>query len=88
MERTADFADAFKPARGSRQPAIIHVKIDPEAITPATTLSKIREQAMAGAAGVRARTPSTPLDWNSACRLGRAGSRTTKFMPILLKTLM
>jgi acetolactate synthase-1/2/3 large subunit len=47
VERTGDFADAFRAAQQSGQPAIIHVKIDPEAITPATTLSKIRETAMA-----------------------------------------
>ncbi len=46
VERTADFADAFAAARAAGKPAIIHVKIDPEAITPATTLSKIREQAL------------------------------------------
>jgi acetolactate synthase-1/2/3 large subunit len=28
-------------------PAIIHLKIDPEAITPTTTLTKLREQGMA-----------------------------------------
>jgi acetolactate synthase-1/2/3 large subunit len=49
VERTVDFADAFKAARQSGKPSIIHVKIDPEAITPAATLSKIREQAMAKA---------------------------------------
>src|SRR5215472_9378662 len=49
VERTADFADAFTAARQSGKPSIIHVKIDPEAITPATTLSKIREQALAKA---------------------------------------
>jgi acetolactate synthase-1/2/3 large subunit len=37
---------AFEAARQSGKPAIIHLKIDPEAITPATTLSKIREQAL------------------------------------------
>jgi acetolactate synthase-1/2/3 large subunit len=47
VERTADFADAFKAARGSGKPSIIHVKIDPEAITPTTTLTKIRAQALA-----------------------------------------
>ena len=47
VERTADFAEAFRAAQQSRKPAIIHVKIDPEAITPATTLSRIREQALA-----------------------------------------
>jgi acetolactate synthase-1/2/3 large subunit len=47
VERTTDFAEAFNAARQSGMPAIIHLKIDPEAITPAMTLSKIREQAMA-----------------------------------------
>jgi acetolactate synthase I/II/III large subunit len=47
VEKTADFADAFAAARGSGKPAIIHLKIDPEAITPATTLTKIREHALA-----------------------------------------
>jgi acetolactate synthase-1/2/3 large subunit len=50
VERTADFADAFKAAQHSRKPAIIHVRIDPEAITPVTTLSRIREQALVAAA--------------------------------------
>jgi acetolactate synthase-1/2/3 large subunit len=49
VERTADFAGAFTTARASRKPSIIHVKIDPEAITPATTLSWIRENALATA---------------------------------------
>jgi acetolactate synthase-1/2/3 large subunit len=49
VERTADFADAFRAAQQSGKPAIIHVKIDPEAITPGMTLSKIREQALAKA---------------------------------------
>jgi acetolactate synthase-1/2/3 large subunit len=49
VERTEDFADAFRAAERSGKPAIIHVKIDPEAITPATTLTKIREQALARA---------------------------------------
>jgi acetolactate synthase I/II/III large subunit len=47
VEKTADFADAFAAARDSGKPAIIHLKIDPEAITPATTLTKIREHALA-----------------------------------------
>jgi acetolactate synthase-1/2/3 large subunit len=49
VERTEDFADEFKAARGSGKPSIIHVKTDPEAITPATTLSRIRGQALAAA---------------------------------------
>ena len=45
VERTADFAPAFERAAASGKPAIIELKIDPDAITPATTLSAIREKA-------------------------------------------
>src|SRR5262249_33582009 len=45
--KTADFAAAFKAAQASAQPAIPHRKVDPEAITPSTTLTKLREQALA-----------------------------------------
>jgi acetolactate synthase-1/2/3 large subunit len=47
VEHTADFAAAFRAAEQSGLPAIIHLKVDPEAITPATTLTKIRETALA-----------------------------------------
>jgi acetolactate synthase-1/2/3 large subunit len=46
VEKTADFAAAFAAAQASGKPAIIHLKIDPEAITPATTLGAIRKKAM------------------------------------------
>jgi acetolactate synthase-1/2/3 large subunit len=45
VEKTADFAAAFRAAQQSGKPAIVHLKIDPEAITPTTTLSKIRARA-------------------------------------------
>ncbi len=41
---TADFAPAFARARASGKPAIIHILLDPEAITPARTLTDIREK--------------------------------------------
>jgi acetolactate synthase-1/2/3 large subunit len=44
VERTADFAPAFERARASGKPAIIEVKLDPEAITPMRTLTDIRER--------------------------------------------
>jgi len=44
-ERTEDFAPAFERARASGKPAILELRIDPDAITPATTLSAIREKA-------------------------------------------
>jgi acetolactate synthase-1/2/3 large subunit len=45
VETTAEFAGAFAAAQRSGKPAIVHVKVDPEAITPATTLGAIRQQA-------------------------------------------
>jgi acetolactate synthase-1/2/3 large subunit len=46
VERTEDFAPAFERAAASGKPALIELKIDPDAITPATTLSAIREKAL------------------------------------------
>ncbi len=46
VERTEDFAPAFERAWNSGKPALIELKIDPDAITPATTLSAIREKAL------------------------------------------
>ena len=51
VEKTQDFAAAFQTAVDSGKPSIIHLKIDPEAITPTTTLAKIRERAAATVAG-------------------------------------
>ena len=47
VDRTEDFMPAFERAVASGKPSILHVKIDPEAISPATTLTKIREAAIA-----------------------------------------
>jgi acetolactate synthase I/II/III large subunit len=47
VERTDDFPAAFKEAQASGKPAIIRLAIDPEAITPAMTLAKIRAKALA-----------------------------------------
>jgi acetolactate synthase-1/2/3 large subunit len=47
VERTEEFAPALARALGSGKPAILHCLIDPEAITPATTLTAIREKALA-----------------------------------------
>ena len=49
VEKTADFPAAFAQALATGKPSIIHLKIDPEAITPTTTLTGIREKAVAGA---------------------------------------
>src|SRR3546814_10485849 len=50
VETTEQFAPAFERAQASGKPAILHCLIDPETISPNTTLAKIREQALAGAA--------------------------------------
>ena len=43
VEETAGFAPAFERAIASRRPAIIEIKLDPEAITPTRTMTDIRE---------------------------------------------
>jgi acetolactate synthase-1/2/3 large subunit len=48
VERTEEFIPAFERARASGKPAILHLLIDPEAITPATTITAMRAKAMAG----------------------------------------
>jgi acetolactate synthase-1/2/3 large subunit len=46
VERTEDFAGAYERAAASGKPALIELRIDPEAISPATTLSAIREKSL------------------------------------------
>ena len=46
VNKTSEFPAAFQAARKSGLPSIIHLKIDPDAILPAATLSGIREQAL------------------------------------------
>jgi acetolactate synthase-1/2/3 large subunit len=50
VEKTADFAAAFAAAQKSGKPAIINLKIDPEAILPGATLAGIRKKALADGA--------------------------------------
>ncbi|TIT16893.1 MAG: thiamine pyrophosphate-binding protein, partial [Mesorhizobium sp.] len=44
VEKTADFAPAFERARASGKPAIVEIRLDPEAITPTRTLTQIRDK--------------------------------------------
>lgn len=46
VKTTAEFGPAFERARASGKPAILHLKLDPEAITPAASLSQIRTAAL------------------------------------------
>jgi acetolactate synthase-1/2/3 large subunit len=47
VEKTEDFPAAFEAARAAHAPAIIHVKISTDAITPSATLARIKELALA-----------------------------------------
>lgn len=49
VTRTDEFKAAFERAQASGRPAVIEVRIDPNAITPTTTLSAIREASLAKA---------------------------------------
>jgi acetolactate synthase I/II/III large subunit len=45
VERTEDFPDAFERALTAGRPALLELRVDPEAITPRATISQIREEA-------------------------------------------
>lgn len=47
VEKTQEFADAFRRSEASGKPALIEIRIDPEALTPKMSLTQIREQALA-----------------------------------------
>jgi acetolactate synthase-1/2/3 large subunit len=49
VEATADFEPAFERALESRRPALLELRVDPEAITPRATLSQLRAAAERGA---------------------------------------
>jgi acetolactate synthase I/II/III large subunit len=46
--KTADFLPAFEAAQKSGKPAILHLKVDPDALTPTMSLTATREKAQAG----------------------------------------
>jgi acetolactate synthase-1/2/3 large subunit len=45
VERTAEFAPAFEAALAAGSPALLELRIDPDAISPRMTLSALRSQA-------------------------------------------
>ena len=51
VERTEDFAAAFERAEAAGTPALLELRIDPEALTPRQSLSEIRAAAEAAQAG-------------------------------------
>jgi len=61
VEKTEDFMPAFERAVATGKPAILHCVIDPQALTPARSLSAIRAAALSdpGASSEDGRTTST-----------------------------
>ena len=49
--QTEDFAPAFVRARDSGKPALLHLKLDPQALTPNATLDALRAQGLAAQQG-------------------------------------
>jgi acetolactate synthase-1/2/3 large subunit len=47
VERTRDFPSAFAEAQAAGRPALIELRVDPEALTPRASLSEIRAEAIA-----------------------------------------
>jgi acetolactate synthase-1/2/3 large subunit len=64
VEATAEFGPAFEAARASGLPAILHLKIDVEAISPSMTLGQIRAAALSGSD--RTQRPAAPSSWAKA----------------------
>jgi acetolactate synthase-1/2/3 large subunit len=74
VERTDEFPAAFAAALESGRPAVLELRIDPEAITPRTTLSAIRAASSGGdpRAGARPRGTRRP---GAAARRRRGPAR-------------
>jgi len=53
VERTEEFAEAFARARAAGGPAVLELMTDPEALTPAASLSETRARAQATAGDAR-----------------------------------
>jgi acetolactate synthase-1/2/3 large subunit len=49
VERTAEFAPAFERARAAGRPALLHLKLDPQALTMNASLDTLRAQGRAAA---------------------------------------
>ena len=51
VTRTAEFAPAFERAQSAGKPALLHVRIDPQALTMNATLDELRAQGLAAMRG-------------------------------------
>jgi acetolactate synthase-1/2/3 large subunit len=47
VARTADFAPAFERALAANKPALLHLKLDPQALTMNASLDELRAQGLA-----------------------------------------
>ena len=47
MTRTEEFAPAFERALACEKPALLHLKLDPQALTPNASLDELRAQGLA-----------------------------------------
>ena len=47
VTRTEEFAPAFERVQATGKPGLLHLKLDPQAITPNTSLDALREQGRA-----------------------------------------
>jgi acetolactate synthase-1/2/3 large subunit len=47
VQRTEEFAPAFERALASNAPSLLHLKLDPQALTPNASLDALRAQAIA-----------------------------------------
>jgi acetolactate synthase-1/2/3 large subunit len=43
VNATGEFADAFQQAVRAKKPTLIHIRMEAEAISPTTTIAKLRE---------------------------------------------
>ena len=64
--RTEEFAPAFQRALGSAGPALIHVKVDPQALTMSTSLEGLRAQGLAAQAQVCIRRAQRPARFHGS----------------------
>ncbi len=51
VARTEEFAPAFERALASGKPALLHLKLDPQALTPGASLDQLRAQGIAARRG-------------------------------------
>ena len=72
VEKTADFAAAFKAAEKSGKPAIIHLKVDTNASTPGLTLEGDPRQGAGQSEAVSAHSTFMPRSFTTLPQVSRS----------------